>query len=162
MLCLVAALRRRRRRSKSVLTIPERASAAAASLRGRLRANNRRGVGGGDARSTGEEGQHHHNMKLEQYGVKNANGNTIITVGRQGSSSMGRRLRGGSDMQTRNGNLISDLVGNTKHARHLGTTTGKVGPRKGTLSYVYRTAFLAGISLHLPGKIRGTQCYKTP
>jgi hypothetical protein len=137
MLCLVAALlRRRRRRSKSVLTIPERASAAAASLRGRLRAKNRRGVGGGDARSTGEEGQHNHNMKPEQYGVRNANGN-IITVGRRGSSSMGRRLRGGSDMQTRNGNLISDLVGNTRPARHLGTTTGNVGPRKGTLSYVY-------------------------
>jgi hypothetical protein len=42
-----------RRRSKLVLTIPERASAAAASLQGRLRATNRRGGGGGEARNTG-------------------------------------------------------------------------------------------------------------
>jgi hypothetical protein len=34
---------RRRRRSKSESTIPKRASATAASLQGRLRANNRRG-----------------------------------------------------------------------------------------------------------------------
>jgi hypothetical protein len=44
---------------------------------------------------------------------------------------MGRRVRGESDMQTRNGNLIiADLAGRTRHARHLGTTTGNVGPRR--------------------------------
>jgi hypothetical protein len=38
---------------------------------------------------------------------------------------------GGSDMQTRNENLIiADLVRSTRHARHLGTTAGKAGPRK--------------------------------
>jgi hypothetical protein len=42
----------RRRRSKLELTIPERASAAAASLQGRLRENNRRGGGGRKARNT--------------------------------------------------------------------------------------------------------------
>jgi hypothetical protein len=35
------------------LTIPERVSAAAASLQGRLRANKRRGGGGGKAGNTG-------------------------------------------------------------------------------------------------------------
>jgi hypothetical protein len=45
-------LGRRRRRSKSKLTIPERASAASASLEGRLKENNRRGGGGGKARNT--------------------------------------------------------------------------------------------------------------
>jgi hypothetical protein len=34
-------------------------------------------------------------------------------------------------MQTRNGNfIIADLVESTRHARHLGTTTGSKGPRK--------------------------------
>jgi hypothetical protein len=42
----------RSRRRKSVLTIPERASAEAASLRGRLMANNGMGGGGGKARRT--------------------------------------------------------------------------------------------------------------
>jgi hypothetical protein len=40
--------------STSESTIPERASAAAASLQGRLRANNRRGGGGGTARNPSE------------------------------------------------------------------------------------------------------------
>jgi hypothetical protein len=43
---------------------------------------------------------------------------------------MGRRRRGESDMQTRNGNLIiADLVGSTRHTRHLETTKGNTGPR---------------------------------
>jgi hypothetical protein len=41
-----------RRQSKSELTIPERASAAATSTQGRLRAINRRGGEGGKARNT--------------------------------------------------------------------------------------------------------------
>jgi hypothetical protein len=37
----------------------------------------------------------------------------------------------GSDVQTRNGDLvIADLVVSTRHARHQGTTTGNTGPRK--------------------------------
>jgi hypothetical protein len=44
---------RRRTRSNTVLAIPERASATAASLRGTLRVNNRRGGGGVRARNTG-------------------------------------------------------------------------------------------------------------
>jgi hypothetical protein len=40
------------RRSKSELTTAKRASATAASLQGRLRANKRRGGGGGKARNT--------------------------------------------------------------------------------------------------------------
>jgi hypothetical protein len=40
--------------STSGSTIPERASAAAASLQGRLKANNRRGGGGGTARNPSE------------------------------------------------------------------------------------------------------------
>jgi hypothetical protein len=44
---------RRRKRSTSESTIPKRASAAAASLQGRLRANSRTGGGGGTARNTG-------------------------------------------------------------------------------------------------------------
>jgi hypothetical protein len=44
---------------------------------------------------------------------------------------MGRRLRGGINMQTRNGNLIiTDLVASTSHERHLGTTTGHAGPEQ--------------------------------
>jgi hypothetical protein len=44
---------------------------------------------------------------------------------------MGRKLRGGSDIQTRNGNLIiADLVGSTRRVRLLGTTTGNAGPRR--------------------------------
>jgi hypothetical protein len=59
------------------------------------------------------------------------NENFIITVGRRGSSSRGRRPMGGSDMQTRSGNLvIADLVGSTRHARYLGTRAGGAGPRK--------------------------------
>jgi hypothetical protein len=58
----------RRRRSKSELTIPERASAAAASLQGRLRANHRRGGGGGKARNTRRRRgtSAYHNKKPEQ------------------------------------------------------------------------------------------------
>jgi hypothetical protein len=51
----------------------EGASAAAASLQGRLRANNRRLGGGGKARNPeaqGEEAQHLHCTKPEQYGVR--------------------------------------------------------------------------------------------
>jgi hypothetical protein len=44
-----------RKKKQSVQTIPKRASAAAASLQGRLRANNRRGIGGGKARNTGAQ-----------------------------------------------------------------------------------------------------------
>jgi hypothetical protein len=59
-----------RRGSTSVLTIPERAADAAASLRGRLRANNRRskgekGLGKGEKQ---RRLQHHQNMKPEQDG----------------------------------------------------------------------------------------------
>jgi hypothetical protein len=44
--------RRRVTRSKSELAIPERATAAASSLQGRVRANNKRGGGGGKAALT--------------------------------------------------------------------------------------------------------------
>jgi hypothetical protein len=75
----------------------------------------------------GEKPQHHHNTKPEQYGVRTAEWELFNTAGRRGSSSTGRRPRGGSDMQTRNGNLIiANLVGST---RHLWTPTGDAGPR---------------------------------
>jgi hypothetical protein len=38
-------------------------------------------------------------MKPEQYGVRRRNGNFNITVGRRGSSNMGRRLRGGREIK---------------------------------------------------------------
>jgi hypothetical protein len=48
-----------------------------------------------------------------------------------GGSNTGTRLRGGRDMQTRNVNLIiPELAGSTRHARHLGTTTGNAGLRE--------------------------------
>jgi hypothetical protein len=80
----------------------------------------------------GDDPQHHHPTKTRAVRCEKCGmGSFIISVGRRGSSSTGRRPRGGSDMQTRNGNLIiADLVGSTRHARHLGTTTGNAGPRK--------------------------------
>jgi hypothetical protein len=46
------------------------------------------------------------------------------------AAARGRRPRRGRDMRTRNGNLrITDLVGSTRDAKHLGTT-GDAGPRK--------------------------------
>jgi hypothetical protein len=62
------------RSSKSVLSRPERALAEAASLPGRLRANEegkwkRTGEKG---LAVGEEPQHRYNMKPEQDGVRNA------------------------------------------------------------------------------------------
>jgi hypothetical protein len=50
----------------------ERASAVVASLQGRLRENQRRGRKGKKHRGVGEEPQHHHNTRPEQYGVENA------------------------------------------------------------------------------------------
>jgi hypothetical protein len=38
------------------------------------------------------------------------NGYFIITVSRRGSSSMGRRLRGAINMQTRNGTDVWDVI----------------------------------------------------
>jgi hypothetical protein len=98
-----------RRRSKLELTILERALAAAASLQGRLRANNWRGGGGRKARNTGARKRNlsitiTRNQSSTVWEARN--GNFIITVGRQGSSSMGRRLRGGSAMQTRNVTIV--------------------------------------------------------
>jgi hypothetical protein len=44
---------------------------------------------------------------------------------------MGRRLLVERDMQTRNQDLvIADKVQRTRHAKHLGTTIGNVGPRQ--------------------------------
>jgi hypothetical protein len=107
----------RRRTSKSK---PERGSATATSLQGRLRANNRRG--GGKATR---------NMKPEQDGVRTLNGNFIITVGRRESSSTGGRPKGGCDKQTRSGKLvISDVSRSTRHKRHPETTPENEGPRK--------------------------------
>jgi hypothetical protein len=63
------------RRIKSVSTIPERVSAAATSLRGRLRANNRRGRGAGKARNTGARERSLSitiTQKPEQHGVRSA------------------------------------------------------------------------------------------
>jgi hypothetical protein len=57
-----------------------------------------------------------------------------------GGSNTGTRLRGGRDMQTRNMNLIiPDLVGSTRHAWHLGTTTGNAGPRERLGVHNWRT-----------------------
>jgi hypothetical protein len=116
---------RRRRRSKSELTIPKRASAD--SLKGRLRANNWRGGGGGEARNTGVRERNLSITITHDQSSKTRNGSFVITVGRRGS----KRLRGGNDTQMRNGNLIiTDLVRSTRHARYLGTTTGNTGPTR--------------------------------
>jgi hypothetical protein len=87
----------------------ERASAEAASLRGRFRANT--GEGGGKARNTGARER---NLSI-----------TIKRIGRGRGSSTARRPKVVSDMQAKNEKLIiADLVGS---ARRLGTITG---PRK--------------------------------
>jgi hypothetical protein len=59
------------RKKKKELTTAEMALATAASLQGRLRAKNRRGGRGGEKQQgDGEEPQHHHNTKPEQYGPR--------------------------------------------------------------------------------------------
>jgi hypothetical protein len=74
----------------------------------------------GKARKTGTQ-EMYLSIKRNQSRTMRAmwNGVFIITVGRYGSRSTGRRLRGESDRQTRNGNLISaDLVGSTWGLQH--------------------------------------------
>jgi hypothetical protein len=71
--------------------------------------------------SAGEEPQHHHNTKPEQYGGRHAEWELHHHWRKATSSSVGRRVRGErSDTQTRNGNLaITGLVESTRHARQL-------------------------------------------
>jgi hypothetical protein len=71
--------------------------------------------------AAGKEPQHHHNMKSEQADVRNVEWERQHHCQQARQQQHNRRPRGGSDMQTRNGNLIIvDLAGSTRHARRLG------------------------------------------
>jgi hypothetical protein len=92
---------------------------------GQVNGGQRRGGGERNARNTAgaeEEPQHDHNTKPEQYGVRNVEWELHHHCQQAREQQHGQKAEGESGMQTRNGNLvIADLVGSTRHARHLGT-----------------------------------------
>jgi hypothetical protein len=90
--------RLQRRRSKSEITIPNSASATDASLQGTLRANKRRGRGGGEGkkhRGAGEKSHHHHHTKPEQHDGANVEGELRHHCRQAREQQHGQKAEGG-------------------------------------------------------------------
>jgi hypothetical protein len=81
-----------RRRSELEVTIPKRASATAASLLGRSRANNRRGGGGGKARNTGVR-ERNLSVTIARNQCNQTVQGSICVCSARGETSMCRRLQ---------------------------------------------------------------------
>jgi hypothetical protein len=80
--------------------------------------------------AAGEEPQHRHNMKPEQADVRNVEWERQHRCQQARQQQHNIRPRGGSDMQTRNGNLIIvGLAGSTRYARRLGLQQAVSGIR---------------------------------